>query len=471
MPPDVAGMSGGDSTSTLATPILVGMRFERPAATRPGAGGVAIAALALATVIATTTASQGSRSDAAAPSPDERLSISDLEYRGAFRLDSDTFGASSVNYAVGTLAFNSENESLFIAGHAQQNAVAEFAVPSSLGTASVVADLPVVETPLQDFATFLDDAPTGNPDGINRIDGMQVDDGRLIVNAERWYDASGTARDTTLVLDAADIDGPVDGYFELEGAVHAGGYISDVPTAWRSALGGPLLTGWAANTSIVSRHSVGPSLFTFDPADLSGDPTVDPSIDTSVHMNFPYSGQRWITPDALDTHEPGDNGGASRLWNHLSQARFGFIAPGTSTFVVVGSTGGVESGIGYKITQDDGTLCGGYCAYASDDSSNAYWLFDVNEILAADEVHLPRPYASGAWSVPFDDEGRHAIIGGAFDADTSRLYLALGNAGQVGTYDRPPLIVVYDVADTAGPFLIDRPATVLEPAVRHESAP
>ncbi len=408
----------------------------------------------------------GNTAVAAASLPHEQLAISDLEYQGAFRLAGGTFGDSNINYAVGTLAFNPANDSLFIAGHAHHNAVAEFAIPSTIGTGSIVEDLPVVETPLQDFAAFLDDAPTGNPDGIDRIDGMYVDDGRLIVNAERWYDAAGTARDTTLLLDADDLDGPVSGYFEMEGGVHAGGYMSEVPDEWRNLLGGPLLTGWAANTSIVSRHSVGPSLFTFDPADLTGDATVDPSVDTDMHMNFPYSGQRWITPDALDTHERDGNGGASPLWNFLSKARFAFIAPGTSTFVVLGSTGGIRSGIGYKITQDNGNLCGGYCAYEADDDSNAYWLFDVNDILAADDVHLPRPYASGEWSVPFDDDGQHGIIGGTFDPATATLYLALGGAGRVGTYDRPPLILVFDVPAVAGAFRIDGPATVFRPAER-----
>jgi hypothetical protein len=145
---------------------------------------------------------------------------------------------------------------------------------------------------------------------------MHVDDGRLIVNAERWYDAAGTARDTTLVLDANDLDGPVSGYLEMDGAVHAGGYMSEVPPEWRDMLGGPLLTSWAANTSIISRRSVGPSLFTFDPTDLDGDATVDPAIDTNIHMNFPFAGRRWITPDALDQN----NGGASPLWKPTTTA-------------------------------------------------------------------------------------------------------------------------------------------------------
>lgn len=400
---------------------------------------------------------------AAEPLPDARLAINDLTYRGAFRLSSDTFGDSNTNYAVGTLGFNPVNESIFIAGHAQHNAIGEFEIPSTIGTSLDLDELPVVDQPIQPFVAFLDDAPTGNPDAIDRINGLYVDDGKLIVNAERWYDAAGTANDTTLVLDADELGSAVGGYFELDGRVHAGGYMSPIPDAWQEALGNPLLTGWASNTSIISRHSIGPSLFTFDPDGLGErDAQVNPAIDTDVHMDFPFSGQRWITPDALDANP----GGASPMWNHLSKARYGFIAPGTSTFVVLGTIGGVDSGIGYKITQDSGNLCGGYCAYDADDYSNAYWLFDLNDILAADEVHLPQPYAFGEWSVPFDDNGQHPIIGGTFDPASASLYLALGNAGQVGTYDRPPLIVVFDVAAASSPFGINSLAQALRRAER-----
>ena len=83
------------------------------------------------------------------------------------------------------------NHSLFIAGHAQHNAVAEFAIPSVLGTGNVVEDRSRSSTRRSNHSSpFLDDAPTANPDGIDRIDGLFVDDENLIVNAERWYDAA-----------------------------------------------------------------------------------------------------------------------------------------------------------------------------------------------------------------------------------------------------------------------------------------
>ena len=51
---------------------------------------------------------------------------------------------------------------------------------------------------------------------------------------------------------------------------------------------------------------------------------------------------------ALNTQE----GSASPVWSFLSNGVYGFIAPGTRTFVVVGSSGAIDSGIGYKIPPD-----------------------------------------------------------------------------------------------------------------------
>jgi hypothetical protein len=370
------------------------------------------------------------------------LAIGDLKYAGAFRLPSDEFGDSSADYAVGTLGYNPRHHSLYIAGHAQQTAIAEFAIPE-LGHATDVRSLPVVENPLQPFRNLLDAAPSGNPDGIDRITGILWIDGELIVNAENWYDAGGTARDTTLIIrDADQIDGTVDGYFELEGGAHAAGYMGIIPAQWQARLGGAYYLGWASNYSIVSRYSVGPSLYAFDPLDIVNTPAgAQGSIATKMLMDFPHAGSHMMGADALTATQ----GSAPALWNFLSRATYAFIVPGTRTFAVLGSSGGVDSGIGYKITQDDGTLCGGYCPYQAADRYNYYWLFDLEALLAAPAPYDPRPYAFGRWSVPFDDNGRHSIIGGAFDNEHSMLYLALSGAGQVGTYDRPPAIVAFSV--------------------------
>ena len=160
-------------------------------------------------------------------------------------------------------------------------------------------------------------------------------------------------------------------------------------------------------------------------------------------MNFPHGDKNnYLSPNALQQTQ----GSASALWNWLSHGIYGFIVPGTNTFVVIGSSGGVDSGIGYKITQDNGNLCGGHCSYEAADNYNYYWLFDVQEILDAAQVYDIQPYAYGAFSVPFDNQGLNNIIGGTFDPASGMLYLSLKYAGRVGRHDRPPLIVGYQVS-------------------------
>ena len=117
--------------------------------------------------------------------------------------------------------------------------------------------------------------------------------------------------------------------------------------------------------------------------------------------------------------------------------------PGTRTFALFGSSAGVDTGIGYKITQTDDNLCGGPCARGADDQYNYYWFFALDEILAASALSDPRPYAYGRWSVPFDRDGAHSIIGGAYAPDENVLYLSLEGAAKVGDFDWPPLIVAF----------------------------
>ena len=128
---------------------------------------------------------------ASPPALDE---LTQFSYRGAFRLSSGTFGESAADFAIGTLAYNPTNHSLFIAGHDHHKAIGEFPVPE-LRDRPTLAEL-VEVSPRQNFRRILDEV--ANPEGINRITGMLYVNGQLIVNAETWYDASESNRDTTL---------------------------------------------------------------------------------------------------------------------------------------------------------------------------------------------------------------------------------------------------------------------------------
>jgi len=390
----------------------------------------------------------GSSDDGGTDGGSELAAITDFEYSGAFRLKNGEFGNSSLDYAVGTLAVNPSKQSLFIAGHEQHRSVAEYPIVQA-GMQTEVAGLPETGAPLQNFVDLLDPLP--NPQSINRITGMYWLDGSLIVNAENWYDAGGRGTDTTVIVPNADnLNAGAKGFFQLQGAAHAAGYMGPIPEQWQSAFGAQHYTGWSSVYSIISRYSIGPSLWTFDPSALiNADPTTNPAAQTQPKLNYPYGGPGAIThlsERALEWAEQGTDGPfppSDALWNPLSAGRYGFFVPGTKTFAVVGHTAGLQSGIGYKAVQSDGNVCPGPCPYDPADYSNYYWFYNVEDILSASELYQPKPYAYGSFDVPFDAEGKRPIIGATFDTTTKTLYLAVRNAAQLGTYDRPPLIVTY----------------------------
>lgn len=160
----------------------------------------------------------GTCNDTTTVSGDTLAQINDFTYLGAFRIASDDFGVSNTNYAIGTLAYNPDRNSIFIAGHDHHRAIAEFSIPDLVISDDLLA-LDVVESPLQEFVYLLDSSPNGNPEGLTRITGLLYIDGQLIINVENWYDAGGANRDTTLIVRTANnlSTSEVNGYFELGG--------------------------------------------------------------------------------------------------------------------------------------------------------------------------------------------------------------------------------------------------------------
>jgi hypothetical protein len=213
--------------------------------------------------------------------------------------------------------------------------------------------------------------------------------------------------------------------------------MSPIPQEWQAKFAGDFLTGWSSVYSINSRYSIGPSLFVFNSDALLNGAASSGPIDATAFMDFAFSGNQWLDSN-FGNQSPGT---VSPLWNYLSSGVYGFIVPGTSTFAVVGSNGGIDSGIGYKL----GPGCGGFCSYDAADNYNYYWLFDAQEILNASNVYDIQPYSYGKLSVPFDEQGKHKISGATFDPGTGMLYLALSKAGGIGQYDVTPLIVGYQV--------------------------
>ncbi len=365
--------------------------------------------------------------------------IGDATYVGGFALPASTFGESSLNYSQGPIEV--DDGSLFIVGHSHQQAIAEFTMPPLVDTTEI-AELQIAGDPIQEFVSVLGRASGGNNENIDRISGLEMVDGQLVVNTYEYYDAPADNTDTTIVIrDPEDLAGSeVVGYHRIEGAARAAGWITDLPEVWQQAFGATHLTGHSSSIPINSRSSIGPSFFALDAADLveANTPSV---VESQNLLSFDLSNR--LADDLSNDSRTND------LWTHLSGARFGFVVPGSRTYMTVGSSGGHESGVGYKIVQSDDNLCGGYCPRDAADKINAYWMWDLDDLLSVKAgtmaPHEVRPHEYGEFEQPFQgDSYLKPIGGGSFDSSTGTLYLSLQGANNtVGRYSNPPIIVAY----------------------------
>ena len=386
-----------------------------------------------------------------APSALPRITIENLTYEGGFRLPAAPFGVSEMNYSQGPLAYNPKNNSIFIVGHSQQQAIAEFKIPE-LVKSKVLKELKMAAAPIQPFVTVLNRAPEGNPEHLDKIGGLRVFESptgtQLVVNAYEYYDGNGDNTETSLVLrDATQLaSSKVEGFFAFSGgAGHTSGWMSPVPTVWQPLVGGKFLTGQSSGLPIINRFSVGPSAFTFEGAEFTGLQTLPVSVPTTKMLDFSLD-----NPLHTDLNNKTKT---NNLWNHLSRVVYGMIVPGTSTYLTLGFSGGHVSGVCYKCTQNDGYLCGGYCAPDANDYYQMYWLWDMNDLLKVKAGTLKpyevRPYAYGQWSTPFNLD--HEIGGGAFDEKNGILYLTIqkGDNAQ-GEFTNPPVVIAYKFTTTVG---------------------
>ena len=372
----------------------------------------------------------------------ELLSISDLVYQGAFRIPASSNGVSSMNYSQGPIAYDAGSHSIFLVGHARQQAVAEYLVPD-ISVSTNVTRLKMARPAIQVFSSLQGRMPDGNPESLDRLGGLARHDDQLLISAYEYYDGSADNFTTHLVLhNARDLAGSaITGPISFQGRAHTAGWMSPIPDEWQEALGGTWLTGNSSGEPVIGRLSVGPSAFAFDPEDMSKTDTVA----TTTLLDFDL---------ANPLHEDLSNEfGENDIWTHRSRAVHGFIPPGTRSYITFGHSGGHNSSVCYKCIPDGRTdSCGGYCAKDPGDYYLMYWLWDVQDLVdVRNGVKVPyslRPYDYGVFEAPF--AGR-SFGGGSYDPVSNRLYLTLQRADHdQGAYSNPPIILVYSVAAHIG---------------------
>jgi len=274
------------------------------------------------------------------------MSISQLQYKGAFTFPPEVFGESSSNYAEAVI--EQSGDSIFLAGTANDDAIAEFRIPALVNTTNA-ADLNAAEN-VQGYSRVFNRTSTGNTQNVDQIMGMEVYQGRLIVHVDENYDAGRDNTHTTFVMsDASDLAGSqVEGFLQMRNTVRSAGWLTEMPAVWRGLAGGNILSGSATGNAIASRLSIGPTFHSVNGNDFLTASASDPVIDTQTLLEYDFQNtiHGFITEDFYDKmyNVRGDND----LWTITSAAKFAFIVPGTRTYAVLGYSSGHHSGLAYK---------------------------------------------------------------------------------------------------------------------------
>ncbi|WP_428738227.1 hypothetical protein [Sulfurimonas sp.] len=378
-----------------------------------------------------------------------RWQMSQIEYAGGFRIQDGKVGSgtySDFKYSPGVFTIDEDAGSIFTVTHEYEQGFTEIGLPE-LTLSEDPADFVQSNTLIQSSVpVYQTDRDVTGIDANFRVTGMYLLNNQLIVNYFNWYDGAGSERDTTMIFkDASDLNNSeLIGPFQMGGATHAAGWITPIPLYWQESLGGTHISGMSQG-SINGRLSLGPSAFIWTPEDELTSATQGSAIETIKALDYPLGHMLYDT-EIFDANETDSYNKTfnNHLWTVTSTTGYGLIIPGTSTYMVIGHSSGHYSSIGYKITQDNGHLCGGPCSYEADDQYNFYWLYDVNDLISVVNGEMEawdvRPYDYGE----FDTIGNtHRIAAAHYNEDEDILYISLAGGDPLTTYGQPALFVAY----------------------------
>jgi len=357
----------------------------------------------------------------------------DPGYVGAFRVPDGKIGDSSFEWGGTALAFNPANNSLFLVGHDQQQAVAEVQIPASIVNSPRLKDLPTAKV-IQPFVKVTARIPNYTLEGVVKIGGLMLVERRLVGTLYEYYDADVNAVQSHFVLDSLNLaTAKVGGLYTAGtlGGGFVGGYMAAVPADLRDELGARYVTGQAA-LCIIGRTSSGPALFGFDPADLGATPA---SVKPFVY--YPLKNPL----GAIDARNPYFNGN--------TEIKAVIFVPGTRTVLFFGDHGTGDVGYGQPEQFNDPHR--GSKGWHSVNGHYAYqvWAYDIDDFVAVKYgVKKPweiKPSQVKTFDFPVDHPAKH-LGGAAVDPATGRLYVS---QLWTGGGDSLPLIHVFQMGTDA----------------------
>lgn len=366
------------------------------------------------------------------------LQKNDLVYVGAFRVpQGGSTEEQTFNYGGTAVAFNPENNSLFLVGHSHKQRTAEISIPTLVNSRNI-GDLNVASL-IQPFADpvegrLWDVNPTDSND--QRIGGQLVYNGKLYVSVYSYYDAQGTqsASHFSRPLDLSSrgqVTGPVRVGNTYPGWVS--GYMTHIPAAWQADFGGPALTG-NFGLAIAGIQSWGPSASVFDPEDIAGGSTVPATLLVGYPKDNSVLGGDWSTTNGFYN---GTTRGDGIVFPEGTRSVLFFGLHGTGTFCY-----GNGSECGDPTDSDYGVHAYPYVYQV--------WAYDANDLLAVKRGEKSAssvvPYSVWNFNVPNELNDKHRIGGVAYDRTRGLLYFVqrfadssapIVHAFQINTGPRP----------------------------------
>lgn len=376
------------------------------------------------------------------PAPPERLAFQDLKYAGAFRLPATSINGDTFAGGGGPITF-SGRESLF-AG-ARSGKVAEITIPTPLASTEMAA-LPVAAF-IQPFEEPTEGGIADIAKSGAALSGLLVYNGRLYGSGLIYYDANNTqrlshfSRPLRLAEKGAS---PMRAVWDNRRSGFVAGYLALVPAEWQARLGGPAITGQCC-VPIVSRTSLGPAAFAFDPAELE----MKKQVEAVPLVYYP-----------TDHPTLGPWSGSNPTYGATAEVSGVALIAGTRTALFVGrnGTGPYCYGIGTGDRSRHQTIDGKGATYCydpanSDKGQHAYpyryqmWAYDLNDWA---EVRAGRrdpwsvhPYAVWPFELP-TPENSVRILGVAYDPDGQRLFISQRSADR-DTHSSRALIHVFHI--------------------------
>lgn len=293
--------------------------------------------------------------------------------------------------------------SFFISGRLFNHCIGEITKPAVGGTATF----------LQNYADPTN-GTTGSIAGSGNgayIGGHLLYNGSFYTTVFTYYDANGD-QDKTIYKHNRTLNnnsgmvGPTAVGSGQQGLVNQ--YMDNVPSAFQSLLGGPAVIGGCCE-SIISRTSLGPALYAFNPENLASP--------------IPLVGY----PDGHQTLNPWGNPGSHPEANGTTKIGGVTFIEGSDTVLFVGTTGKGEQCYGTGCTDPDNPGVQGVHAYPYVHYMWAYDVDDLAEVKAGTkQMWEVFPYAT--WELPslgsVASWDEWSVTGIAFDPAANRLYIS-----------------------------------------------